>query len=228
MLGRISSESHDRAALAAHQAGWSTLVVPDGLDAASDSAHPERVELLDLGSVQALLNTVAQIRDLSAVIDLGHPEHPDPVIESGLLASDSSLVFTDCVFLPGDDDLPGDDADGGARWFGLLQSRDERPRCESTAQVWLAFGPNDDYRGSLREALGVVADAGIDLQHLRSQPEPHGPHHFFTSFFCPSSSVLDALTTELDSRGVAHRTLAVLPGAEFLPHPAAIAPTWGA
>jgi hypothetical protein len=49
---------------------------------------------------------------------------------------------------------------------------------------------------------------------------------FFTSFSCPTSAVLSALVTALTQRGVAHRTLAVLPGEAFVPGPDALTPRW--
>lgn len=111
-------------------------------------------------------------------------------------------------------------------WYGLLESRAQWPRFESPAQVWLAFGPYDDHRGSLQPTLTVIADAGIDLQHLRSHPSSLGPHVFFTSFSCPRVAVLDALVADLDERGIAHRTLAVLPGEDLVPGPQVLSPRW--
>ncbi|ACZ29997.1 hypothetical protein Xcel_0966 [Xylanimonas cellulosilytica DSM 15894] len=111
-------------------------------------------------------------------------------------------------------------------WYGLLESRAAWPRYAGPAQVWLAFGPYDDHRGSLQPTLAVIADAGIDLQHLRSHPSARGPHVFFTSFLCPRVEVLDTLGTDLDARGIAYRVLAVLPGEGFVPGPAALAPRW--
>ncbi|MCL2594933.1 MAG: hypothetical protein FWD83_05385 [Promicromonosporaceae bacterium] len=111
-------------------------------------------------------------------------------------------------------------------WYGLLESRATWPRFAAPAQVWLAFGPHDDYSGSLQPTLAVFAAAGLDLQHLRSHPSTLGPHVFFTSFACPNSEVLDSLTAQLADSGIAHRTLAVLPGAEFLPGPSALEPRW--
>lgn len=111
-------------------------------------------------------------------------------------------------------------------WYGLLEARDDWPPFDAPAQVWLAFGPYDDHRGSLQPTLTVIADAGIDLQHLRSQPSARGPHVFYTSFSCPRVEVLDALVAQLDARGIAHRTLAVLPGERFVPGPDALTPRW--
>ena len=111
-------------------------------------------------------------------------------------------------------------------WYGLLEARDALPALDSPAQVWLAFGPYDDYRGSLQPTLGVLSDAGFDLQHLRSRPSTLGPHVFFTSFRCPDVRVLDGLVDELEGRRIAHRTLAVLPGDRFVPGPDLLAPRW--
>ncbi|MBD5787020.1 hypothetical protein IF650_12605 [Cellulosimicrobium terreum] len=118
--------------------------------------------------------------------------------------------------------------EGAPVWYGLLESRETAPRSEGAAQVWLALGPRDDHRGSLQETLGVVAAAGIDLQHLRSHRSQAGPHIFFTSFSCPDADTLDGLVRGFDERGVAHRVLAVLPGQDFVPGPDALAPRWAA
>ncbi|PZR55078.1 hypothetical protein DNL40_01415 [Xylanimonas oleitrophica] len=141
---------------------------------------------------------------------------------SGSLVLERSRVPAALTELPGAEHL----AALPPVWYGLLESREEWPRFEDPAQVWLAFGPYDDHRGSLQPTLAVIAEAGIDLQHLRSHPSALGPHVFFTSFRCPRVEVLDALVAELDARGVAHRTLAVLPGSEFVPGPQALAPRW--
>ncbi|MBM7819242.1 hypothetical protein JOE63_001719 [Cellulosimicrobium cellulans] len=116
--------------------------------------------------------------------------------------------------------------DGAPVWYGLLESRDAVPRAEGVAQVWLAFGPRDDHRGSLQETLALVAQAGIDLQHLRSHRSQAGPHIFFCAFSCPDAGTLDGLVAGFAERGVAHRLLAVLPGQEFVPGPDALAPRW--
>jgi hypothetical protein len=141
---------------------------------------------------------------------------------SGSLVLERSRVPAGWVEQPGSERL------GRHRplWYGLLQARDAWPRFEAPAQVWLAFGPYDEYRGSLQPTLAVLSDAGIDLHHLRSHPSSLGPHVFFTSFRCPDVGVLDALVAELDARGVAHRTLAVLPGDEFVPGPEPLVPRW--
>ncbi|MCK9792247.1 hypothetical protein M1843_00615 [Isoptericola sp. 4D.3] len=111
-------------------------------------------------------------------------------------------------------------------WYGLLESRPDWPGFAAPAQVWLAVGPSDDHRGSLQHTLAVLSAAGVDLQHLRSHLSSGGPHVFFTSFRCPAVEVLDGLVAELDGRGVAHRTLAVLPGDGFVPGPVPLAPRW--
>jgi hypothetical protein len=294
MLGRTSRESPVHAALAAHQHGWSGVAVGSPvLSAVPD----ESVELLDLGSTEQTLATVADIDDLAAVVHLGHPEQPSPSLEQALLDGDPSLIVTaavtvaprwvwvsprpgggagqvvvdeagvrDCadvlrgmgvsprlvptatsleerVALAGEHGslvvedtrvpagwtaMAGSDRLGerGPVWYGLLESRADWPRFTDPAQVWLAFGPSADHRGSLRHTLSVIDDAGVDLQHLRSHPSAQGPHVFFTSFRCPSVDALDALVAELDARGVAHRTLAVLPGGHFEPGPDPLSPRW--
>jgi hypothetical protein len=140
----------------------------------------------------------------------------------GSLVVERSAVPAGWSELPGSERLSG----RGPVWYGLLESRDTWPRFTAPAQVWLAFGPSDDHRGSLRESLGVLADAGVDLQHLRSHPSSSGPHVFFTSFRCPTVEALDALVEDLTDRAVAHRTLAVLPGGTFEPGPDALVPRW--
>lgn len=117
-------------------------------------------------------------------------------------------------------------SDLGPVWYGLLESRTTWPEFHEPAEVWLAFGPSEDHAGSLRETLGVISAAGLDLHHLRSQPTPDAPHHFFAAFGCRDSAVLDTLVAELERRGVANRVLAVLPGERFEPGPYALAPVW--
>jgi hypothetical protein len=141
---------------------------------------------------------------------------------AGSLVVERSRVPAGWVELPGSERL----GRHAPVWYGLLEARDAWPRFETPAQVWLAFGPYDEHRGSLQPTLAVLSDAGIDLQHLRSAPSTLGPHVFFTSFRCPEVGVLDALVAELDARRVAHRTLAVLPGEEFVPGPELLAPRW--
>ncbi|WP_255371831.1 hypothetical protein [Cellulosimicrobium sp. CUA-896] len=140
---------------------------------------------------------------------------------SAAAALPSGLGFAE---LPGSERL----TDGPPVWYGLLESRDAAPRPDGTAQVWLAFGPHDDHRGSLQQTLGLVAAAGIDLQHLRSHRSQAGPHIFFSAFSCPDADVLAALVRDFDERGVSHRVLAVLPGHEFVPGPDALEPRWSA
>ncbi|PRZ07754.1 hypothetical protein BCE75_10468 [Isoptericola sp. CG 20/1183] len=293
MLGRTARESSAHAALAAHDAGWSGVAAGSPVPSA---VSDETEELLDLGTTSQALETVASIDDLAAVVHLGHPEQPAPMLEQALLAGAPTLLVTaavpvrpqwvwvappgvvggqvvvdeagmrDCAdtlrsvgvsprlvptatpveeraALAGDHgslvversrvpagwvEVPGGErlAEQGPVWYGLLESADAWPRFGGSAQVWLAFGPSDDHRGSLRETLGVLADAGVDLQHLRSHPSAFGPHVFLTSFRCPRVTVLDALVAELDARSVAHRTLAVLPGERFEPGPDALTPRW--
>ncbi|WP_125776749.1 hypothetical protein [Antribacter gilvus] len=145
-----------------------------------------------------------------------------------LAGPDGSLVIERSRVPAGYAELPDSAALQGRPpvWYGLLESRHAWPVFDEPAQVWLAFGPYDDHRGSLQPTLAVIAGTGIDLQHLRSHQSVLGPHVFFTSFSCPSSAVLDALVAELDQHGVAHRTLAVLPGADFVPGPLSLDPQW--
>jgi hypothetical protein len=142
------------------------------------------------------------------------------VVERGVARA--SLAPLGFVELPGSERL----AEGAPVWYGLLESRAAAPHVDGSAQVWLAFGPRDDHRGSLQQTLGLFADAGIDLQHLRSHRSQAGPHIFFTAFSCPDASALDGLVRGFTERGVAHRVLAVLPGQEFVPGPDALEPRW--
>lgn len=176
----------------------------------------------------------AGLRDCAGVLR-GLGVHPrlvptrTPIAERVALAGPSGSLVVERARIPeGFTELTDSAAlaERGPVWYGLLQARDDAPAFTEPAQVWLAFGPYDDYRGSLQPTLAVIADAGIDLQHLRSQAAAGGPHVFFTSFSCPSSAMLAALVDELDTRGVAHRTLAVLPGATFAPGPDRATPQW--
>jgi len=151
------------------------------------------------------------------------------VDERVALAGDTGSIVVERPRVPaGWAEVPGSGRLAGRPpvWYGLLESRSAWPRFDAPAQVWLAVGPSDDHRGSLQHTLAVLSAAGVDLQHLRSHPSTRGPHVFFTSFRCPTVDVLDELVAELDGRGVAHRTLAVLPGAGFVPGPAPLAPRW--
>ncbi|WP_278236786.1 hypothetical protein [Isoptericola sp. AK164] len=152
-----------------------------------------------------------------------------PVAERAALAGEQgSLVLERSRVPAGWTEVPGSEHLGEQPpvWYGLLEARGAWPQFSAPAQVWLAFGPSDDHRGSLRQTLGLLADAGVDLQHLRSHPSTYGPHVFFSSFRCPDVAVLDALVAELDARSVSHRTLAVLPGDRFAPGPEALTPRW--
>lgn len=159
-----------------------------------------------------------------------------PVDERAALAGrDGSLVVERDRVPAGWVELPGSVrlSEGAPVWYGLLESRaaadgGSPPLPEGPAQVWLAFGPRDEHRGSLQQTLSVVAAAGIDLQHLRSHRSTGGTHLFFSSFSCPDAAVLDGLRAEFVARGVAHRVLAVLPGSDFLPGPDALDPRWSA
>lgn len=144
------------------------------------------------------------------------------------LAGENGMLLVEATALPeGTQVLPVSErlVDPAPLWYGLVTAG-PAPRFTSSAQVWLAVGPRDDHRGSLQQTLGVVADAGIDLQHLRSHRSDAGPHVFFTSFSCPSADVLDALVAQLGARGVRHRVLAVLPGDTFEPGPQDVTPVW--
>jgi hypothetical protein len=152
-----------------------------------------------------------------------------PVAERQVLAGENGTLLVERSAIPaGYVELPASSrlVDPSPLWYGLVAARPETPVFESVAQVWLALGPPGDHRGSLQQTLALVAETGIDLQHLRSHRSHAGPHVFFTSFSCPTSTVLTELVAGLAERGVAHRVLAVLPGASFEPGPVTVAPRW--
>ncbi|GII99651.1 hypothetical protein CLV28_0221 [Sediminihabitans luteus] len=142
----------------------------------------------------------------------------------GSLVIERSRVPAGWVELAGSERL----RDADPIWYGLVESRAEATITDGGAQVWLAFGPSDDHRGSLQRVLGVLADVGIDLDHLRSHPSSAGPHVFFASFGCSSTQLLRDLLARLTEQSVAQRVLAVLPGREFVPSPHAFTPRWDA
>jgi hypothetical protein len=147
------------------------------------------------------------------------------------LAGDmGTLVVEESAVPEGFQTLPGSARLRAAKhiWYGLLEPHSELQPFNELAQVWLAFGPRDDHRGSLQESLGIFAAAGIDLQHLRSQRSQAGPHVFLTSFSCPDSAVLSTILDEFGSRGVENRVLAVFGGVESIPGPDALTPLWAA
>lgn len=111
-------------------------------------------------------------------------------------------------------------------WYGLLETVETLEDFASESQVWLAFGPAEDYKGSLLTTLQVFAEHGVDLQHLRSQRSQSGPHVFLSSFGVPDSHNLRGLLAELSARRVAYRVLAVLDGSHFVPGPDALVPVW--
>ncbi|BDZ40945.1 hypothetical protein GCM10025865_02440 [Paraoerskovia sediminicola] len=154
----------------------------------------------------------------------GVAERVDLAGSAGSLVIERSRVPAGFVELVGSARL----TEGDPVWYGLVESRAEAAKVEGEAQVWFAFGPRDDHRGSLQETLRVFADVGIDLDHLRSHPSAEGPHVFFASFACPAPTVLDDLVARLDDRGVARRVLAVIPGVTFVPSPQAFRPEWDA
>jgi len=310
MLARVERESPVHAAQAALAGGW-RATAPD--DAGSwDSTPVSDEELLDLGGSTDTFAAVAALDQLAAVMQIGHPEAPDPQLESYLLSGDPTLmvvaaqavqpewvwvkpsgesVVSEFVIVDeagfrdtrnalrafgiplrvvggrvsvadrmaaagsrgslvlersrvpaGIAELPGSGvlAQLPAVWYGLVDSRVEPPEFDQPAQVWLAFGPHDDRRGSLRETLGVFTELGLNLTHLRSQrtatvldsgrpgAAPDKPHHFYSAFRCANAGVLAELRMSLGANGVKHRVLAVLPGADFRPTPGGLAPNWGA
>ena len=152
-----------------------------------------------------------------------------PLAERVALAGEHGSLVVERDHVPdGFTEVPGSAAlgDRAPLWYGLVEPVDDPADFDEPAQVWLAFGPRDDHRGSLRHTLTLVAEAGIDLQHLRSQPSADGPHVFFASFSVPTSAPLRTLKAQLAERGVTHRVLGVMRGATFVPGPAAVTPVW--
>lgn len=141
---------------------------------------------------------------------------------------DGSLVIERSEVPAGYHELAGSErlAERSPLWYGLVQAGVGLQSFDRPAQVWLAFGPRDDHRGSLQQTLGVIAAAGIDMQHLRSLRSQAGPHFFFSSFTCSDSGLLSGLLEEFGERGVSQRVLAVIPGERFLPGPDALDPRW--
>jgi len=175
----------------------------------------------------------AGVRDCRGTLrDLGLSPHlvpsSTPVAERLALAGpDGSLVIERSrvpdgyVELPAAGLLPREPV-----WYGLAERRPGRSSVTEPSQVWLALGPSDDHRGSLGASLRTIAEAGFDLQHLRSQRSAAGPHVFYTSFSCPDPEAFERLRTELAGRQVRHRVLAVLPGTSFVPGPDPVEPQW--
>jgi len=297
VLGRVERESPVHAALAAALGGWSAT---DPAEAGTwDSAPTNGEELLDLGGLTDTLATVAVMGDLAAVVQIGNPAAPDPLIEDYLLRGPANLMVTAAAAVPaqwvwvggasgvivvdeaglrdcreylrnlgnplrlvpaqasiadrmaaagpdgsmvierdraplGWEQVPGSDeiSESPLLWYGLVDSCEGIPQFDAEAQIWLAFGPSGDYRGSLRETLGEFANLGLDLSHLRSQREPTGddgkprPHHFFSAFTCPNSTVLTELITALQTNQVQYRVLAAIPGANLHPEPLGLTPRW--
>lgn len=139
-----------------------------------------------------------------------------------------SLLVERSLMPAGFSEIPGSErlSQGAPIWYGLVGETTGWAPFTEPVQVWLAFGPHADHRGSLKESLGVFEHSGIDLVHLRSQQSLAGPHVFFTAFSCENSERLDELLAEISERGVSHRVLAVLPGQKFRPGPDAIEPRW--
>ena len=151
-----------------------------------------------------------------------------PLSERMALAGDrGALVLTQDQVPAGFQELPGaNELKQDKLWFGLLERGEPDFTFTSPAQVWVAFGPDADHRGSLQQSLGIIADAGIDLSHLRSQPTSVGTAAFFSSFQCESGEVLKGLVSELVANRIENRVLAVIPGNSFLPGPDVLNPVW--
>lgn len=138
----------------------------------------------------------------------------------GALVVERSRVPAGFVELAGSETLSGEKI-----WYALATAP-QTAALSSPSQVWLAFGPTDDHRGSLQSMLDIIASAGFDLQHLRSQSANDGPHVFFCAFVCDSQTALSALLLEFGKRGVRHRTLALLPVIDTVLGPDAVEPRW--
>lgn len=111
-------------------------------------------------------------------------------------------------------------------WYGLLETADVLFDFDRPTQIWLAFGPDADHKGSLLVTLSVFAELGIDLQHLRSQRSTFGPHVFLSSFQVGDSTVLRRLLAQLSAQDVQYRIVGILDGEDFVPGPDALEPVW--
>lgn len=114
----------------------------------------------------------------------------------------------------------------GPIWYGLVEAHEGLPTFAGEHQIWLAVGPPEDYRGSLRDTLGILTDAGINLQHIRSATNASGPHVFFSSFLCDDSEQLVRLHDALDAKRIRHRVLAAIALNGATPSPVQTHPVW--
>jgi prephenate dehydratase len=95
-----------------------------------------------------------------------------------------------------------DEPDNATRFF-LISKGDETSRSGERAVVGLEL---EDRPGSLRDALGSLADRGIDLRMLIARPDRRQPFRY--RFFCELGSVDDArLQAALEAIGGEHRVL---------------------
>jgi hypothetical protein len=78
MIGRCDQESSVHATAAARAGGW----------------HDEPLPLLNLGTLDAALHSVAYLGGLEAVVRLGQPHQPDPLLEQALLAAPPGVAVT--------------------------------------------------------------------------------------------------------------------------------------
>ena len=146
-----------------------------------------------------------------------------------IAAADSSALLLEQDRIPeGFTTLASPAELGGPKhlWYGLCQSSTALPEFSSPRQVWLALGPSRDASGSLHDILGLVAAAGIDLQHIRSANDTAGPHVFFLSFVCDSEKTLRNLGQSLSAAGVRHRVLAAIAGAGDDHGPSQVTARW--
>ncbi|WP_029252365.1 hypothetical protein [Paraoerskovia marina] len=150
-------------------------------------------------------------------------ERVDLAGPTGTLVVERDRIPAGWAELPGSEALSG----GNDVWYGLVEALPAAPTVPAGTPVWLAFGPRDDHRGSLQQSLEILADHGVDLDHLRSMPSTSGQHVFFSAFTSPESGAFEALRSELAARGVRQRLLAVLSGVADAGAPGAIGPQWG-
>lgn len=141
---------------------------------------------------------------------------------TGTLVIEGDRVPSGFEVLPGNEELESfTDV-----WYGLVSAEAKIPDFIEPTTIWLAFGPAQDAKGSLRETLGVLSDSEVDLAHLRSYGTKAGPHAFLCAFESPSKDHLKQLIVSLNAQSVKHRVLGVLKGATDADTPHTLEPNW--
>ena len=86
-------------------------------------------------------------------------------------------------------------------FYGRLSGEELPQTLADPTCIWLCFMPPHDRPGSLSGVLASLAEAGLDLAHIRSLQTPEGRHVFQTAFRIGSGGpdlqeVLDAANHE--------------------------------